>query len=379
MIYVVLDTNIWIYLANGFYIEEKKGTDEYLFSEEHFDLLKILKDKVEYQEFTILINSQILEEWENNKSETEDLIRLLKKRKKDFDNYQGEIIKFIEDIDYPTLGKLIKKAKSKIDNAIAKNRNHIKDIEYFLKNNCEEIPISETLKSEVFNMALKKKKAPFLNSKNNLADALILFSSIEFLKEKLIPDISNAIFISYNHTEYATNDDKDEFHPDIKRRIGKLDLTYVRDLNQAVPISEEMQASIAAFHEYREAILDEISFSCMSPFCDSETDINSFGYLDSTVRVKSVLEDEEDPFQLKLFELPELQDTEEFKIKKVKTGKCLYCGTLHLECPDCESLMIELDDAMVEGIYCKECDVMFEIDFSSRNNDKIIKKGELPW
>lgn len=85
MIFLILDTNIWLYLANGF--DSDKNTHEHnLHQESHIALLQRLKNAVETGEVRILINDIILDEWKRNEAVSQTLISILERKKEDIKN-----------------------------------------------------------------------------------------------------------------------------------------------------------------------------------------------------------------------------------------------------------------------------------------------------
>jgi len=63
MIYLILDTNIWVYLANGLDPIENKDYDD----DVHFGLLSSLKQLKENGDITVLVNDIVFREWMRNK------------------------------------------------------------------------------------------------------------------------------------------------------------------------------------------------------------------------------------------------------------------------------------------------------------------------
>lgn len=373
MIYIVFDTNIWVYLANG-YDSEKENYYQGVFSEHHFELLSTLKDKVKKNDFQILVNYLIFKEWERNKHNAEALINFLEQRKKDINESAKTIKAFLSDSDFSAQKDLILKAKDEIDRKITKNKNHIQEVEFFLKNECIEIPISDDVLKKVSIIAMEKRAAPFLRDKNNFADAVILYSSIEYLENKLSIDENRGIFVSNNFKDFADEKNMDVFHPDINKSIGNLELTYERHLTRLIDLSRGLQEDIEYFLELKREILQESHFYCQSPFCQSNEHYHSGGYFDSKIRVATSIEEFEDPNQMKLFPLFIIDIFENPKINTVDQGKCDLCGTIHVCCPNCDSLMIDLED--LNEYYCRECEEFYEIKFSQRNMDTvIIEKG----
>ena len=80
MHYIALDTNTWIYLANG---------------TEPVKLLHFIKDEVEKENITVLLPQTILNEWENHKDKT--VRKGSVKHFNDINNALEQILKLLGD------------------------------------------------------------------------------------------------------------------------------------------------------------------------------------------------------------------------------------------------------------------------------------------
>ncbi|MEM6319475.1 MAG: PIN domain-containing protein [Bacteroidota bacterium] len=368
MIYLVLDTNIWLYLANG-YDSEKENHYDSIYSEKHFELLKTIRNKVANNEFRILINEVILNEWERNKHSTKKLIEYLENKQKEIVKYGRSLKHFLTPKQFIVQQDLVKSAIENLSHRIEANRIHIRGVEDFLKRNCIKIHISGDVKDLTSNLAIAKKEAPFQRDKNNFADAVILFSAIEYLRKELFVEERRAIFVSNNYRDFAAQDNLDIFHPDLKVRIDDLDLTYQRHLTKALDLGQEMQDEIEEYILLRSEIYEEDYFSCQNPSCDSEDNYQSYGYLKESLRVVGERESFVDPNQLKLFKLPEIDIRQ---VEFTKLGSCFFCNTIHVKCPECNSLMCDWDD--LNMYYCRDCDIAYVIRRSKNENDNILLK-----
>jgi predicted nucleic acid-binding protein len=166
MIYIVFDTNIWVYLANG-YDSEKENYYQGVFSEHHFDLLEILKKKVDNGDFKILVNDLFFKEWERNKHTTEALINFLELRMREILKSRKLIKAFISQEDFISQKVLTEKAIKAVNIKIERNKKHIQEVEDFLENECIKISISDEVLKKVSLLAMEKNVAPFLNDKKN--------------------------------------------------------------------------------------------------------------------------------------------------------------------------------------------------------------------
>lgn len=333
MIYLVLDTNIWLYLANGLDSQSSKFT-----SDQHFKLLSSLISFKVKEEATILINDIVINEWNRNKVHTQKNIEKLSKKLDTVENTFKDIQKYAKHSSSLDIVKndYIEGIKSEI----IMNQQHIVAVEDFLFNQCIKIPTSNDVKLKVHDLSIEN-KAPFHNSKNNVADATILLSSAEYISNLPYDEHLSAFFVSNNVNEFA-NQEKNDFHPDISKLLGDdTILKYVRNLSDAVKLSESIIIEIEAYNEHQ-AWLASVAFACTTGYCQSNKDYTSWGYLDHTVKVEYKSNDLIDPNQLNLF--PEIPITKK-QDKHTECGECLLCGTIHLNCPECEELIAnEFDD-----------------------------------
>ncbi|MCP9761486.1 hypothetical protein [Lacihabitans soyangensis] len=189
-------------------------------------------------------------------------------------------------------------------------------------------------------LRLAKSTAPFTTNKDNFLDALILYSSAEYLKDKLSLDFARAIFVSNNYLEFATKDNDKEFHPDILNIIGETDLTYNRHLKNVVSLSEDLIAEMDYFLNYK---IENYDFYCQS--CEENQYYSPGGNFDSQIRVSDDRDEFDDPNQLKLFEFDEINVKNFPHLKFVNKGKCFFCGETHICCPECSNVMIDPDDS----------------------------------
>ncbi|MCB9294458.1 MAG: DUF4935 domain-containing protein [Lewinellaceae bacterium] len=370
MINVVFDTNIWLYLANGFDALSKKFPE----GSHHIELFNEIKKKQDEGEIKLIINDVILIEWERNKHHTQSRIEKLKRRIEEVDKDFKKIRNYYDADDVEAQEKLNDRVKEKIQTEIEENEKHIEIVEKFLKEECQIIEISDEVKKRVWELAIKK-DVPFLKNKNNIGDATLFFSAIEFL-ETTDPIIEGTIFISNNSEDFCEEGNRNEFHPKLIQHIKNRTLKYARTLHQGIKFSEEMQVQIEEIQKEieelarQEAYLESISFYCQSFFCEGNEHIISWGYLDNKIKIldKSFLE--YDPNQLNLF--PDLP-IEEPKIRESGFGDCVICGTTHIECPNCGEIICGVSIWADSEVYkCEYCESKFRFDYNKRFEEQVV-------
>lgn len=360
MIYLILDTNIWLYMANGFdSISEKI----HIGSTKHVELFEKIKNKSETGELKVLVNEIVINEWRRNQHVANQHIKELQKQK-------SEKIKEVILANGELFGASIKSQLQEINEAfdekIAFNKNHLADIELFISL-CPQYGITDQIKLEIAELAIKKEKAPFTTNKNNCADAAILFGAIEYLKENLRANFEKAVFVSNNYVEYGESKNSKKFHPDLIERTEKISLEYHKHFFSLLEITEDLQYEIDIFHEFMQ---ENFQFSCMVESCyySGDDDQNfSYGYLENPFRISKTSE-KVDPNQLYLFPIDEIRNNEAQHI--VMQGFCNICGTSHVECPSCTDLLLDINEA--GQYFCMNCDQGYEVGESIKHKDNII-------
>ena len=150
MIYLILDTNIWLYLANS-YNPKKESFDDGL----HFKLVENIERFVNEEKITILTNEIIIEEWDRNIETSKNLI---KKHKKSVEGNKGcitNIKKILDKPDKEVLDSIFNNYSLKMQQVIEKNENHISQVQGLLSN-AEKVEVSDSIKAAGADRALKK-------------------------------------------------------------------------------------------------------------------------------------------------------------------------------------------------------------------------------
>jgi len=345
MIHLIIDTNIWLYLANGLDNSTSKHSDD-----QHFKLLEELKLLKESGDICILVNEIIFEEWKRNKEHCKSKIKKLKKKLSDPDEHFRELRKYVKSETKEIQDEYLKG----IEADIKANEEHVQKVEEFLFNDCVKMEITDNLKVKIFDLSVQK-KAPFHNKKNNIADACILLSAVEYIKKQLFDLENSAIFVSNNFEDFTDGKNKDDFHPEIKEIIEDVRISYERILPKALKISKEIILEIEEYHKH-EKWLDSVSFLCRTPYCEGNEDFSPWGYLDQQIKVKYKSDEQIDRRQLDLFpDMPKLKRKE----ITVGIGSCVICETIHIECPECGTLTY-IEDYEDES-ECIECYSKFRL------------------
>ena len=224
--YLILDTNWWCFLAEG----------------EHKSNLDRLKGKVQNSEIILLTPQTVLNEWENHKErvikEIKDII------KKGLNTIEG-VKHYLDDNDKASIERVIRNSQNKIE---IDAEHRYQEVCNLIKSS-KIIEVSDSVKLKAVDFALAK-KAPF-GAKNSMADALIAFSAIEFLRKEEYLGKDNAIFVSFNHLDFAKKASsniqeekekaKNTINDDLKEEFESVGLKYQRHFYDAIELAEELK------------------------------------------------------------------------------------------------------------------------------------------
>lgn len=222
---LILDTSTWLDLA-------KPRIEEVLIE---------LEEQVS-QNITVLLTCDIIiEEWNRNKP------RVLQEVVASIRSHAKSALKMSElllEADKNELEKIIgkyTKVEAEQEQLAVTFFNRVEK----LLNNSEIFKIVDNLKIDMANRALTK-QAPFHNSKNNMADALLYFGAVEHVK-KTSQIATDLIFVTSNHKEFSDPNDLNKIHPD----LYKGNVHFSNNLAQALKMRKEVIDLMDEYHEYK--------------------------------------------------------------------------------------------------------------------------------
>lgn len=237
-LYLFLDTNIWINLA-------EKGCFEELASiydiHRQFDCMLISPD-------------QLFIEWDRNKEkvakkEQNTLNEIIKKTR----NFKETILQDKEEKE--VLDKLITDAESFKDKQVEKITHEILGLFDQIIRMGIHIKMSDKDKIEAAEMALEK-KAPF-GTKNSMGDAILFFSLVNYLENeystsKFTPTL---YFVSENKSDFSETSNSKEMDKDLleKANSKKVNIKYYLSVQEAL---EDIYTAISD-EEYIEEYIEE--------------------------------------------------------------------------------------------------------------------------
>lgn len=357
-IYVFLDTNNWIYLANGFNPYSNKHDDT------HLKIFKLLRQRAEQGTIIMLSNQLIIEEFERNKSQARAKVQDIEKKRDSYISSLKPIREFIskeknlEELEF----KITQVAEQKIFSI----RNHIFEVERFLNRWTISIPITDQHRIEATHMALDK-KAPFTgDKKNSMADALHLLSFSDFVgqKSEAAPTWSKkglaGYFVSSNSGDFSDPKNREIVHPDLAPVLKGANSKFIYALHKLTNSLEQEFLSKEEEEVIESAQRWDYCFICEHEF--QKEDVHHHSLLDPH-RIKGVSRDEN---QLSIFK--EFIISPENPLIDIRAIHCGNCNSFFIECGNCNCLNHIADGE--EIIECGECGYLYSSKTERNQNGK---------
>ncbi len=251
MVNLILDTNAWIYLANGYNPDTESYEEEI-----HFQIVESLLAGIKKKNFRLFSNYIILIEWTRNKEKCYQLIR----------TYEYEISQRSKDLrkkrrltDYAIFSMEFEKFKDSYQEKINKNKLHIQQIELIL-NNSIEIPISVEQKLKAVEMAIHK-SPPFHHKNNSIADAIIFLSTADYFYYDEEFHIDNTIFISNNTNDFGVSVKNKKLHPHLANMLIDKPIVFETNLAKALALGNDI---IDKYQKYVDYISRDTSYCEMN-------------------------------------------------------------------------------------------------------------------
>ncbi|MEY3499389.1 MAG: hypothetical protein RL308_1058 [Bacteroidota bacterium] len=371
MYYITLDTNTWIYLANG---------------TEPVRLLNYISEEVDNGNITILVPQTVAEEWEIHKDKTVRQGTI--KHFKDITNAMEVISKLLGDRAEKNVFNFLldakedkayfqdfinnfKKKEQEIAEAISEN---IKLIDSLFKKKSTVINIKDEIYVKSGKFALEK-KAPF-GQKNSFADALILFSFLDYVK---VNAINNSMFISYNTKDFCEKNEHNKpfLHKDLENEFKQVNSQYYKTISEAIntikegivsPDELELIEELQSDDEWN----DDIEFCRICQEYNGHSNLVNFGrdyeLHDERIRYIYITNQTEFEFSSKL---PRSKSN-----LKIPVGHCDWCNSEHFECVECSTINAILDDEYNEVKQCLGCGLKYYVEYNLKtqnSNYKILK------
>jgi hypothetical protein len=326
MVNLILDTQIWIYLAKGFN-QDTKIKDE----EAHFLMVKWILEKIEAKKCRIFSNYIIKIEWKRNKMVCNERIVSLERQ---ITNKKNELKNKRKSLNYLELAKEFRKTEKEIKEKISKNKNHIQTIDKILANSID-IRIDDKHKLMAVDLAIDK-RPPFHNKKNSVADAIIFLSTVDYFYYDDEFCINDTIFIS-NDTDFSESKKNKKFHPELARMLSDKPIIFETNLAKALELGEEI---IAKYQKY----LDYLNRDCIGCLMDCKGVEYGMGEVEFNDYVEIKINEsgyKYNPNQLLMqlggnynISADELKALEKRNYIRIELGECNFCNAIHIRC-DC--------------------------------------------
>lgn len=258
---VVIDTCVWIDLANGKYDEGQ---------------LELLEDLVEDHSIFLVIPEQILNEWNRNKEE-----RVIKNKESILNKAMiiiNDTIKVAKSASRSDLSDQLELTKLTLEKTspeiLKKHEDLSKRIDaLFHHQYTTQINLNETKKvlNRVVDSALKNTSPFFYEKKKSTGDAVIFFSILEFLENN---ESKRVYFISTNGEDFG----KGELHSNLADLIEGYEFTYFMSLPKAIEDMKEWSNDIIEYlKEEEHRTMEENNEILYIGHCDSCHNNNQMG------------------------------------------------------------------------------------------------------
>lgn len=360
MHYITLDTNTWIYLANG---------------TEPVRLLHFIKKEVVKGNITILLPRTVIDEWDVHKDKTVKKGSL--KHFKDIENELNKISKLLgekgekdafsflfeetnesDETDYfEDVVEKFKRKKIEVQNAVNEN---IELIDELFKTQSKIIEIKDDIYIKSGQYALEK-KAPF-KFKNSFADALILFSFLDYVEKK---SIEGAMFISYNTDDFCEKKEKEKnLHPDLLGEFKKSNSLYYKIVGEALnTIKKDIvsKEELILIEELQNAKIhsDELE---MCEFCrENEGNVSELYFFEEPLldeRITPVENPNQTAFDFAKT-IPKSLPIE--TSETISISQCNQCGSEHFRCIDCETVNAVWESDYNTDKECEGCGLNYHL------------------
>lgn len=364
MHYLTLDTNTWIYLANG---------------TEPVRLLTFIKQEADKGNIKIILPETIINEWNRNKDNAvkqgsikhfndieKSLDRILKLLG---DKGERDVFSFLLDekddkIYFKDFIDNFKKKRIEIEDAISENIKLIDDL--FKHRSTIVLAIKDEIFLKAGQFALDK-KAPF-KTKNSFADALIVFSSIDYVKTNLI---EGAFFISYNTDDFCEKKEgKKYLHPDLQPDFANTKSKFYTIVGEALNTIEKDIVSKEEL-EWIKEMQEEAEHERNTEYCEVCLENNDrynevyFGrpqpLIDERIR-PDYYNPKQTEFEFAK-DLPKTPPEEYFHT--IEVGHCSWCNTEHFKCASCGTVNAVWYNDYNKRKECEGCGLPYFIDTSS--------------
>ena len=241
MHYLVIDTCVWIDLCKNF-----------------TDVGDKICELIEQEKVRLILPQIVVDEWNRHKDskvidpKQSAISNQIKQARKISHHLRGR-----EAEEFKRILDKFRERRDEVESLILQDVSAVENL--FNHPSTIKPPITENVKSQAVEFALAK-KAPFGN-KNSMADALILFSSISYVKGD---SLTNCIFVSSNTRDFSSPNTP-QIHEDLKDMFDELGISYFISIGQAI---NEIETNLISDERIRE-IEETLQFEALQGFLEN--------------------------------------------------------------------------------------------------------------
>lgn len=221
MIYLAIDTDVWLHLATVGYDKEHNPFDELCYW-------------LDTGEVGLIIPDHIIVEWERNKESTIAKI-------------QTSIASSVAQLkNIPALqDREFLQSVFSSDNFAASARIRVSRIDEILAKYVLIAPLTENAQKEAIHRTLNR-LAPS-HKKDSFSDAVNVISVIDFVRDNTL---SSVIFVTKNYKDYSAISDKQTVHADLKMLFDEVALSYAPEVDDL--FNKTLRPKLSSFADFLE-------------------------------------------------------------------------------------------------------------------------------
>ncbi len=203
----------------------------------HPELREKLFDLIDQGEVLIVLPDLVVTEWERHKNSK--IVSSKREQFRTFISHTKKVVEFLSENQRTSFLEAIQSIPEEtVELYSEEDVREVDDL--FASDKVVRISLSDSVKVQAAEQALEN-KAPFKKKKNSMADALILFSFLEFLEENEVKD--GGFFVSRNTADFGGGGG---VHRDLAPLLEQQNVTYFANIGHAL---NEIEDGIASQEE----------------------------------------------------------------------------------------------------------------------------------
>jgi|GEM_PF-1067686 len=221
MIYLAIDTDVWLHLATVGYDKEHNPFDELCYW-------------LETGEVGLIIPDHIIVEWERNKESTIATIK----------TSIASSVAQLKNIPALQDRKFVQSVFNS-DNFEASARLRVSKIDEILEKHVRIAPLTDNAQKEASYRTLNR-LAPS-HKKDSFSDAVNVFSVLDYVRDN---DLTSVIFVTKNYRDYSSLSHKHLVHPDLKTLFDEVSLGYAPEVDDL--FNKTLRPKLSSFADHLE-------------------------------------------------------------------------------------------------------------------------------